>query len=52
MSVAAGASWEFEGLKTHGLSLSGIRTAVSVPELSLSFDVAQGYPYLLTLKKF
>lgn len=52
MSVTAGASWEHEALKFHGLSLSGIRTAIAMPEMDLAFDVAQGYPYLLNLKKF
>lgn len=52
MSVEAGASLTLEGVAMHGLSLSGIRTAVALPDLSLSFDVAQGYPFLLTLKKF
>ena len=52
MSVQAGESWSYDRYKFHGLSLSGIRTAVAMPELSLSFDVAQGYPYLLTLKHF
>lgn len=52
MSVQAGAGWQFEKYKFYGLSLSGIRTAISMPELSLSFDVAQGYPYLLNLKHF
>ena len=52
MSVQAGESWSYQKYKFHGLSLSGIRTAIAMPELSLSFDVAQGYPYLLNLKKF
>ncbi len=52
MSLSAGAEWTSHGLKFFGLSLSGIRTAISIPELSFSFDAAQGYPYLLTLKKF
>lgn len=52
MSVQAGESWSHGNYKFHGLSLSGIRTAIAVPDLSLSFDVAQGYPYLLTLKHF
>lgn len=52
MSVQAGESWSFEKFKFHGLSLSGIRTAIAMPELSLSFDVAQGYPFLLNLKNF
>lgn len=52
MSVRAGESWSFEKYKFHGLSLSGIRTAIAMPELSLSFDVAQGYPFLLNLKHY
>lgn len=52
MSVIAGAAWNYSKFKFHGLSLSGIRTAIAMPDLSLSFDVAQGYPYLLTLKHF
>ncbi|MDG0816167.1 MBL fold metallo-hydrolase [Bdellovibrio svalbardensis] len=52
MSVKAGESWSYQKYKFHGLSLSGIRTAIAMPELSLSFDVAQGYPYLLNLKNF
>lgn len=52
MSVVAGADWSYQKYKFHGLSLSGIRTAIAMPELSLSFDVAQGYPFLLNLKKF
>lgn len=52
MSVHAGEAWAYEKLKFHGLSLSGIRTAIAMPEFSLSFDVAQGYPYLIHLKKF
>lgn len=51
-SVVAGAGWSHGNYKFHGLSLSGIRTAIAIPELSLSFDVAQGYPYLLNLKHF
>ncbi|KYG63585.1 MBL fold metallo-hydrolase [Bdellovibrio bacteriovorus] len=52
MSVQAGESWSYSKFKFHGLSLSGIRTAIAMPELSLSFDVAQGYPYLLNLKQY
>ena len=52
MSVTAGENWEFAGFKFHGLSLSGIRTAIAMPEHSLAFDVAQGYPFLLTLKNY
>jgi len=52
MSVQAGESWSYQKYKFHGLSLSGIRTAIAMPELSLCFDVAQGYPYLINLKHF
>ncbi len=52
MSVEAGATWSYQDLKFHGLSLSGIRTAIAMPELSIAFDVAQGFPYLLNLKHF
>ncbi|MEZ0392059.1 MAG: MBL fold metallo-hydrolase [Pseudobdellovibrionaceae bacterium] len=52
MSVQAGAPFEHQGLKFHGLSLSGIRTSLVYPELQLAFDVAQGYPFCLPMKKF
>lgn len=52
MGLATGADYKYEGLHLKGLSLSGIRTAISLPDLSLSFDVAQGYPFLLNLKTF
>lgn len=52
MSVSAGEPWSAHGLKFHGLSLSGIRTSIAMPEFSLTFDVAQGFPYVLTLKNF
>lgn len=41
-----------QALSLQGLSLSGIRTSVAVPELSISFDVAQGLPFNLHLKKY
>lgn len=52
MSVEVGESWSYQDLKFHGLSLSGIRTSIAMPELSLAFDVAQGFPYVLNLKHF
>lgn len=52
MSVTAGESIELFDFKFHGLSLSGIRTSISMPELGLCFDVAQGFPFLLNLKHF
>lgn len=52
MSIQAGESWSHGKYKFHGMSLSGIRTAIAMPELSLSFDVAQGYPFLFNLKQY
>lgn len=52
MSLQVGQSWEYADYKFFGTSLAGIRTAISMPELSLSFDVAQGFPYLLNMSKF
>ena len=51
-TVTAGAPWSHGDLKFHGLSLSGIRTSIALPEMQLAFDVAQGYPFLLPIKKF
>jgi ribonuclease Z len=51
-SLSLGAEYVHDGLTLRGLSLSGIRTAIALPEFSLSFDVAQGFPYLLNLKQF
>jgi ribonuclease Z len=39
-------------LSIQGLSLSGIRTSIVIPELSIGFDVAQGLPFNLHLKKY
>lgn len=52
MSVQAGVDWKFEDYEFHGLSLSGIRTCMAMPQLKLCFDVAQGFPFALHLKKF
>ena len=51
-TVKAGSLVQSHDLKFEGLSLSGIRTALSIPELGISFDVAQGYPFTLKMKKF
>ncbi len=52
MGVQAGAPWEHDGLQFYGLSLSGIRTSLTFPALQLCFDVAQGLPFAMQMKKF
>lgn len=52
MTIQAGSDWKYGKLNFFGLSLSGIRTAIAMPDLSLSFDVAQGFPYLIPLKRY
>jgi len=47
-----GSSWSDKGLNFHGLSLSGIRTSIALPDFGLAFDVAQGFPFHFLLKKF
>ncbi len=52
MDLSTGADYSYAGINLRGLSLSGIRTAICLPDFSLTFDVAQGYPFLLNLKQF
>ena len=52
MGLTDGAELTYDGLLLRGISLSGIRTAIALPDFSFSFDVAQGYPFLLNLKNF
>lgn len=52
MSLSIGAPWNHGEHKFFGVSLAGIRTAIIMPELSISFDVAQGFPYLLNMHKY
>ena len=47
-----GSSWKYDDLQFHGVSLSGIRTSIIMPELHIAFDTAQGFPYLIPMKKF
>jgi len=47
-----GALWSFENLKIVGVSLSGIRTCLTLPEWGLCFDVAQGLPFALPMRHF
>ncbi len=52
MTSLNGELWTYEKLKVIGLSLSGIRTSFFLPDYSLAFDVAQGFPFCFTAKKF
>ncbi len=47
-----GQIWSYEDLKFVGLSLSGIRTSIALPNFGICFDVAQGLPFNLNLKKY
>jgi ribonuclease Z len=50
--METGQSWIYNDYKFYGHSLAGIRTAIAMPELKISFDVSQGYPFLLGMNKF
>lgn len=39
-------------LSVQGVSLSGIRTSLAIPELAICFDVAQGLPFSMNAKKY
>ncbi|MES2803216.1 MAG: MBL fold metallo-hydrolase [Bdellovibrionota bacterium] len=52
MSLRVGEPWSYGGYKFFGVSLAGVRTAISMPELSISFDVAQGFPFLFNMHKY
>lgn len=45
-------TWSYSGIDYQGLSLSGIRTAMTLPQYGLCFDVAQGFPFVLNQKKY
>lgn len=40
------------GLTFEGLSLAGVRTSITLPQFSLSFDVAQGLPHTIGMHTF
>jgi ribonuclease Z len=47
-----GAIWEHHGIKVQGLSLSGVRTSLCLPEQHIAFDVAQGLPFAINMRSF
>lgn len=51
-SLEKGATWSHDGLTLVGLSLSGIRTSVAMPELKICFDLAMGLPFAMFMKRF
>lgn len=51
-SLEKGALWSHAGLNLVGLSLSGIRTSVAMPEFKLCFDLAMGLPFAMYMKRF
>lgn len=46
------ALWEYAGFKIEGLSLAGVRTCITLPQLSIAFDVAQGLPHAIKMNTF
>ncbi len=47
-----GSAWSYAEFDFFGLSLSGIRTCIALPAFQFCFDVAQGFPFSLNLKKY
>lgn len=45
-------SWEHHGITIEGLSLAGVRTSLTLPQYSVSFDVAQGLPHAISMNHF
>lgn len=46
------AQWEHAGFNFEGLSLAGVRTSITLPQLSLTFDIAQGLPHAIGMNTF
>lgn len=38
------------GLSFEGISIAGVSTCIVIPEIKLSFDVAQGYPWCVPIR--
>lgn len=45
-------SFEHAGITIEGLSLAGVRTCITLPQLSFAFDVAQGLPHAIKMNTF
>lgn len=52
MSLEVESSWTFNETELRGLSLSGIRTSIALPQLNICFDVAQGFPFQFSARKY
>lgn len=52
MNLYDGAELEIGNLLLKGLSLSGIRTSITVPSWNACFDVAQGLPFAINMQNF
>lgn len=47
-----GAAYKYGDLEFYGVSLSGIRTSITIPNFGICFDVANGLPFSINLKKY
>jgi ribonuclease Z len=45
-------TWKYKNLLVQGNSLAGVRTAITLPQHSVAFDVANGLPHVLSMKKY
>jgi ribonuclease Z len=46
------ATWKYKNLIVQGNSLAGVRTALTLPQHSIAFDVANGMSHVLSMKKY
>lgn len=44
--------WNHNGLTFTGVSIAGVGTCITIPELSVCFDVAQGPPWAIPIRNF
>jgi ribonuclease Z len=45
-------TWKYKNLIVEGNSLAGVRTSLTLPQHSIAFDVANGLPHVLSMKKY